>query len=1280
MKKYMIQFSLVILICSVSCNVLNSQYQKYINRDLTDINLKNSTIFLKKIRNIIDDYNYYLESHDYDLLNIKNIEYIINSKVYLSIDWIPNSNFIYLNLPNNSNYEIKLRIYDENDSKEISNTLLIDNYYEFEFNQIFFDYSTFEKVIITAKNKNSFKNIKAIFTINKAGNQIITFNNNNGEFIFNKNQLNESKTYCFFYIKEKEYIENKISKCIFIYIHPDELFKVYPRINNDNLNKSYYYFNIENTNNNLNIDELIGRFKSNDLTYYYHYDRNTHSFIPDSISANFNINNSLSFEIYEQLSNNSINIIYNSYSHSNFYYSLNNIISTNPLIVYENEITLEIPKYTLFVENYLYYQKTNELTIPKSQNNTHLNVTLIKYGYYNVDYFYIYSVIFYSKRLKDLDSFNCSLKKPLEYKNSYIQITLSHEEYYLKDIKLISIYVNNVENLVLNNTNFKFKDNELYFNVYMEINKIYKIIITSFDDNSYNLGNFTLPYPEYYLETNHTLIENSSGTLNLLIKLSFETDPKINFNDIYINGKSNNKFNFIQKYISDDFFTYDYIFPYSLSYNNPNKINISISNENQKYFYYSIYKLNIDNNIISLNIQTDSNFYFISQPVSNINLNSLSNDINSFKFDYNKVNDFSLYLYNTFPFKSEIIFFIKFFNNQIYYLDYDFTIQNVNFYQGNSNVELILNFNNNKNILNINRIILKNDFDKNGETIDTENISIINNSITAKFDLNFIFDEKFSISFYYENKNNNEFIYVPTNIYVSLSKNISKYFKLEKHSYLVKKGDNLNCEIIINYNNINALNYLSEIKLNDIALSCINNNNEIICNYLLENIFEARKMGLYINNELIGKVFIDIYYLNDDINYYLCQSKEIFSLYLYYETLNDMDMNFNMESIYSSKEINGSLIKYELSNYRYKTISFNYLKKNYKINLEEYNLKKININLEVSQLNMNKSIIYVGDTNVIFSLILSYPFELIENYYEINLINKENSLIKIKANIDSFNSTNLNLKIDFDKSYAGNYSLYYKSIICNEQYKISMIDIIVQEPICNKYETFIKDKFKCLSCEKIDSEKKYYQNGICVNKCDNNNNYGIENKDSLICIECPTKINDEGICSFKYIEFNGINYIHNDIILAEMKLDEYCSKYCEENNYVYCIRNFVNDSKCYCKNGFDGIFCHSKNDNYIFDSNYDEINIYVYEVFKFNELYYSYSKNTSLERKKLLSHKVKIEKNYKNDSNLYVYSYIENVNKEHIYQNNSNSQLSINKPQIIYSLSSFQYKNTKKKN
>ena len=37
---------------------------------------------------------------------------------------------------------------------------------------------------------------------------------------------------------------------------------------------------------------------------------------------------------------------------------------------------------------------------------------------------------------------------------------------------------------------------------------------------------------------------------------------------------------------------------------------------------------------------------------------------------------------------------------------------------------------------------------------------------------------------------------------------------------------------------------------------------------------------------------------------------------------------------------------------------------------------------------------------------------------------------------------------------------------------------------------------------------------------------------------------------------------------------------------------------------------HSKNDNYIFDSNYDEINIYVYEVFKFNELYYSYSKNT----------------------------------------------------------------------
>ena len=249
-----------------------------------------------------------------------------------------------------------------------------------------------------------------------------------------------------------------------------------------------------------------------------------------------------------------------------------------------------------------------------------------------------------------------------------------------------------------------------------------------------------------------------------------------------------------------------------------------------------------------------------------------------------------------------------------------------------------------------------------------------------------------------------------------------------------------------------------------------------------------------------------------------------------------METNFQMESIYSSKEIDGNLIKYDLLNFKYDKISFNYLKKNYIINLEEYNSKKMNLYLEASNLQISKSNINIGETNIIFSLILSHPFELIENNYEINLINKENSSIKIKANIDSFNSTNLNLKFDFDKSYAGNYSLYYKSIICNEQYKISMTDIIVNEPECNKYETFIKDKFKCLSCEEIDSEKKYYQNGICVNQCDNNNNYAIEYKDSLICIECPTKINNEGICSFKYIEFNGIDYIHNDIILAENEI------------------------------------------------------------------------------------------------------------------------------------------------
>ena len=153
MKKFVIQFYLVILICSVSCNITKSQHQNNIKRDLANIYLKNATIFLKTIRNIIDDYNYYLESHDYDLLNIKTIEYIINNKVYLSIDWIPNSNFIYLNLPNNTDYQVNLRISDDNDSKEISNTLLLDNNYEFYFNQIFFNYSTFEKVIITTKKK-----------------------------------------------------------------------------------------------------------------------------------------------------------------------------------------------------------------------------------------------------------------------------------------------------------------------------------------------------------------------------------------------------------------------------------------------------------------------------------------------------------------------------------------------------------------------------------------------------------------------------------------------------------------------------------------------------------------------------------------------------------------------------------------------------------------------------------------------------------------------------------------------------------------------------------------------------------------------------------------------------------------------------------------------------------------------------------------------------------------------------------------------------------------------
>ena len=145
-----------------------------------------------------------------------------------------------------------------------------------------------------------------------------------------------------------------------------------------------------------------------------------------------------------------------------------------------------------------------------------------------------------------------------------------------------------------------------------------------------------------------------------------------------------------------------------------------------------------------------------------------------------------------------------------------------------------------------------------------------------------------------------------------------------------------------------------------------------------------------------------------------------------------------------------------------------------------------------------------------------------------------------------------------------------------------------------------------------------------------------------------------------------------------MKLDEYCSKYCEENNYVFCIRDFINESKCYCKDGFEGKFCQLKNDSYIFNSYYDEIDIYVYEVFKFIELYSSYSTNTSLESKKLLSHKNKIERKYTNNNEKDEFSYIQYVNKEQIYKNNSNSQLSIKKPKIIYYQSSFKYKKDNK--
>ena len=49
----------------------------------------------------------------------------------------------------------------------------------------------------------------------------------------------------------------------------------------------------------------------------------------------------------------------------------------------------------------------------------------------------------------------------------------------------------------------------------------------------------------------------------------------------------------------------------------------------------------------------------------------------------------------------------------------------------------------------------------------------------------------------------------------------------------------------------------------------------------------------------------------------------------------------------------------------------------------------MNLHLEASNLQISKSNINIGEKNIIFSLTISHPFELIENNYVINLINKD---------------------------------------------------------------------------------------------------------------------------------------------------------------------------------------------------------------------------------------------------------------------------------------------------
>ena len=258
-------------------------------------------------------------------------------------------------------------------------------------------------------------------------------------------------------------------------------------------------------------------------------------------------------------------------------------------------------------------------------------------------------------------------------------------------------------------------------------NLIFELIIRY---NNFIVGNdyienmFRNIFVKKFINNNTNINENNFNYLVSMIKNLFLAAKKIDFSNVFVNMKKNEKFNVLYKNNNNN----------SSSYININSNNnLNISNNNNKSSYKKnplhIHQLNLDNSFhLNNNNNSNNNYNNINNSI-NINnnsfiLNNNGNNKNNFEKTFNNLSN---------NLKGESFNFL----NNLTYNNINNSNHNINFYDNNNNKNQIKNLKNksfsNKNIfknnLNNNHSNSKKNNNKNNENSFTKiNKYIINNN------------------------------------------------------------------------------------------------------------------------------------------------------------------------------------------------------------------------------------------------------------------------------------------------------------------------------------------------------------------------------------------------------------------------------------------------------------------------------------------------------------------------------------------------------------------------